>query len=139
MDTKEKSTRVQKSLMFRTVVFVAVLILLLPQTASATEYTSIKSSVVSAPSQTVVLQATRNDNELPPMPLPGQQKKLRGDADGNGLVNYMDALLVLRHSIGLEHLSDATITLCDVDGKKNLSYMDALMILRYSIGLISKL
>ena len=60
---------------------------------------------------------------------------LRGDANGDEKLNYKDALLVLRHSIGLDQLSEAAQALCDVDGKPGLNYRDALMILRASIGL----
>ena len=60
---------------------------------------------------------------------------LRGDANDNGKVNYEDALLVLRWTIGLQVLGDEAIALCDVDGNPGLSYQDALMILRASIGL----
>ena len=88
---------------------------------------------------TVTILIARENNDLPPIPLPGQQKAPRGDADGDGVVNYVDAMLVLRNSVGLVNLSDAAITRCDVDGKKGLSYMDAMLILRYSVGLITKL
>lgn len=108
------------------------------QAVSATEWSVTKSAVITEPIPADVFFSARGSNELPAIPLPGQQIKLQGDADGNGEVNYMDALLVLRHSIGLETLSDAVVARCDVDGRKGLSYMDALLILRYSIGLITK-
>jgi hypothetical protein len=60
---------------------------------------------------------------------------LRGDANGDERVNYSDALLVLRFSIGLEKLSEEAQVLCDVDGNPGLNYQDALKILRASIGL----
>ena len=47
-------------------------------------------------------------------------------------------MLVLRHSVGLEELSDAVVALCDVDNSGSLSYMDAMLILRYSVGLITE-
>lgn len=107
------------------------------QAVSATEWSGPKSVVITEPIPSVVFYAARGSNELPAIPLPGQQKKLQGDADDNGEVNYMDALLVLRHSVGLETLDDTVIARCDVDGKEGLSYMDALLILRYSVGLIT--
>lgn len=112
-------------------------VLLSPQTVSAAEYSRPKSMVFIENIPTVVLHAAKDSNELPVIPLPGQQVRKRGDADGNGEVNYMDALLVLRHSVGLEQLSDSVVTRCDVDCSGDLSYMDALIILRYSIGLIT--
>lgn len=120
MNIKERRTRKisPHKRMIRSVISVLLLfMLLLPQAAFAAQ----------------------NDIELPDMPLPGQQKELRGDADGNGVVNYADALLVLRCSIGLARLTNTVITRCDVDGRKGLTYADALLILRYSIGLETKL
>ncbi len=60
---------------------------------------------------------------------------LPGDANGDGKVNYQDAMLVLRASIGLETLSEESKGLCDVDGKPGINYQDAMLILRASIGL----
>ena len=59
----------------------------------------------------------------------------KGDVNGDGQVNYNDALLVLRASINLETLSEADKFFGDVDGKAGISYNDALKILRSSIGL----
>ena len=109
------------------------------QSVFAAEWNNIKNMVITEQIPLSSLHTARSSNELPAIPLPGQQNKLRGDADGNGNVNYVDALLVLRHSIGLENLDDTTVTLCDVDNSGDLSYEDALMILRYSIGLITDL
>lgn len=109
------------------------------QSVFAAEWNNLKNMVITEQIPLSSLHTARSPNELPAIPLPGQQKKLRGDADGNGNVNYVDALLVLRHSIGLENLDDTTVTLCDVDNSGDLSYEDALMILRYSIGLITDL
>jgi hypothetical protein len=58
---------------------------------------------------------------------------LPGDVDGNGILNYSDALSVLRYSIGLEELENPA--LADVNGDGNVNYADALQILRTSIGL----
>ena len=58
-----------------------------------------------------------------------------GDADGNGTLNYQDALLVLRCSVGLESLPPFAALACDMDGNGTLTYNDALVILRRSIGL----
>ncbi len=67
----------------------------------------------------------------------GQQDPslIPGDANGDGISNYQDALLVLRYSIGLETFSPAAFLTCDMDGTGELNYQDALMILRASIGL----
>ncbi len=65
----------------------------------------------------------------------GAQEKpaLMGDIDGNGVVNYKDAMLVLRVSIGLDTLEDKSIA--DIDGNGAVNYKDAMKILRMSIGL----
>ena len=120
-------------------VIALLLTALLPRTASAAGWSGSLNSAITEPAPGHVWYASKGENELPAIPLPGQQKEKRGDADGNGRINYMDALLVLRYSIGLEELSKNAVTRCDVDNKNGLSYMDALMILRYSIGLLNSL
>ena len=60
---------------------------------------------------------------------------LPGDVDGNGTLNYNDALLILRASIGLATLSAEQQLLADFDGNGRADYNDALAILRKSIGL----
>jgi lysophospholipase L1-like esterase len=61
----------------------------------------------------------------------------KGDVNGDGQVNYNDALLVLRASINLATLSEDDKRFAEVDGKNGISYNDALKILRASIGLDS--
>lgn len=65
----------------------------------------------------------------------GSALTLAGDADGNGKLNYLDALNVLRFTIGLGELEPDTEKACDMDGNGKLTYQDALIILRRSIGL----
>ena len=67
----------------------------------------------------------------------GTQERKLGDADGNGILNYSDALLILRASIGLETLPQEILDICDVSGDGIANYSDALLILRFSIGLIT--
>ena len=67
----------------------------------------------------------------------GTQERMLGDADGNGVLNYSDALLILRASIGLETLPQEILDICDVSGDGIANYSDALLILRFSIGLIN--
>ena len=59
-----------------------------------------------------------------------------GDADNNRTVDYSDALLVLRASIGLETLDPEVLNQADVDNSGVADYADALLILRKSIDLI---
>ena len=63
---------------------------------------------------------------------------LMGDADGNGMVNANDALLILRYSLGIIS-SLACPENCDVDGNGSINANDALMVLRYALGIISSL
>ena len=60
---------------------------------------------------------------------------LPGDANGDGVANYSDALIVLRSSIGLEEVAPNVVAACDMNSDGQLNYSDALIILRRSIGL----
>lgn len=76
--------------------------------------------------------------EIPEEPeAPQTPARKLGDANGDGEVNYQDAMLVLRASIGLETLSPEAEAVSDVDGKPGINYQDAMKILRVSIGLDS--
>ena len=59
-----------------------------------------------------------------------------GDADGNGVVNSADALLIMRYAMGYHDLiSDANLLLCDADGNGVVNSADALLLMRISMGL----
>jgi len=123
--------------LIHTIVAVALILMpLLAQPVSAARWNRSGTFVIAEPSPAGTMLAARDPDELPIIPAPGKPERKQGDADGNGEINYMDALLVLRHSVGLEELSDAAVDLCDVDKSGELNYMDALLILRYSVGLI---
>jgi hypothetical protein len=66
---------------------------------------------------------------------PAKPKLKAGDANGDGKVDYKDAMLVLRASVGLEKLDEDGKTAGDVDGNNKLDYKDAMKILRASVGL----
>lgn len=66
----------------------------------------------------------------------GQQPVVPGDANGDGSVDVTDALLALRHSMGLVQLSESALSACDIDRDGSVSVTDALMILRRAMGLI---
>ncbi|MBO6060782.1 MAG: hypothetical protein J6P98_01515, partial [Clostridia bacterium] len=68
-----------------------------------------------------------------------QPDPIPGDANGDGFVNAVDALLVLRASMGLAQLSEEASTACDVDGSGNTDAADALIIMRFALGLIDTL
>ena len=62
---------------------------------------------------------------------------LCGDADGNDLVNIVDALAVARKVVGLQPPPTVDVTLADVNvNKDGVTIADALHIARYSVGLV---
>jgi hypothetical protein len=62
---------------------------------------------------------------------------LPGDADGNGILDYLDAVLILRASVGLYTLDPVAEALSDVNRNGTVDYLDAVLILRASVGLIT--
>ena len=60
-----------------------------------------------------------------------------GDVDTNGIVNIMDAIMLLRYNAELESLTSAQKLAADVDGNGNISIEDTLLILRYNAELIT--
>ena len=62
-----------------------------------------------------------------------------GDADGDGVVSYMDAMLALQCAVGLGNLSAEAQLACDVDLDGMVTYMDAMLILQCAVGLIPAL
>ena len=63
---------------------------------------------------------------------------LPGDCDLNGTVNIADAVLALRHSMGLITLTGEAFLAGDVDGNGSIAITDAVMIMRYAMGLIDE-
>lgn len=61
---------------------------------------------------------------------------LAGDADGNGSVNIADALLVLRHGMGLLTLGEDAAAACDMNSDGSVNIADALIVLRMAMGLV---
>lgn len=62
---------------------------------------------------------------------------LLGDADGSGVVDYVDAMLVLQYHTGVITNEALTLAQCDVDGSGAVDYVDAMRILQYHTGVIS--
>lgn len=60
---------------------------------------------------------------------------LAGDADLNGSVSIADAILALRHAMGLSQLSGQGFINADVDNNGSVTTADAIMILRMAMGL----
>ncbi|MBR3297840.1 MAG: carbohydrate-binding domain-containing protein [Clostridia bacterium] len=59
-----------------------------------------------------------------------------GDSDGNGSVNMVDAILALRHAMGLEMLGADGIARADIDGNGSISMADAVEIMRLALGIV---
>lgn len=60
---------------------------------------------------------------------------LMGDVTNDGKIDYKDAMLVLRASVGLETLDAKLAVRGDVTGEGKVDYKDAMKILRASVGL----
>jgi hypothetical protein len=69
-------------------------------------------------------------------PALGGSSFLYGDVNRNGTVNVTDAVLVLRHTAGLEALEGDAWYAADVDGSNSINVADAILILRKIVGLI---
>ena len=59
-----------------------------------------------------------------------------GDVNGDGKINYLDAIMVLRHDANIIQLDDSQLKAAEVNGDGKVNYLDAIMILRYEAGII---
>ncbi len=57
-----------------------------------------------------------------------------GDANGDGVVDTSDAVLVMRHALSLTTLSDEAAALCDMNGDGEITILDATLIMRAALG-----
>ncbi len=62
-----------------------------------------------------------------------------GDTNGDGDVDFSDALLILKHDVGLSTLTASQIACSDVNGDGEADFSDAILILKYDVGLIDKI
>lgn len=60
--------------------------------------------------------------------------EVKGDVNGDGIVNSTDALQVLQFSVGKSNLTGSKKTAADVDGNGTVNSSDALTMLCYSVG-----
>lgn len=58
-----------------------------------------------------------------------------GDVDGDGSATSSDALMILRHSVGLSVLSEEQLKTADIDSDNEVTSSDALSVLRISVGI----
>ncbi|MBR2152799.1 MAG: hypothetical protein IJ944_05920 [Clostridia bacterium] len=59
-----------------------------------------------------------------------------GDANGDGFVNAMDAMLISQYYVGLDVEIDIAVS--DVNGDGNVNAMDAMLISQFYVGLIDR-
>lgn len=61
-----------------------------------------------------------------------------GDVDVNGQINAMDALVILKCSVGKYEISELLIKYADVNNDSDINASDALLVLRKSVGKLTK-
>jgi len=62
-----------------------------------------------------------------------------GDVNGDGNINFADAIVLLRFDIGFAELSDYQKSISDVNNDGDVDFADAIKILRFDAGFISSL
>ena len=62
------------------------------------------------------------------------QSGIPGDVDGDGRVTSSDALMIMRHALGVAHLSGAALAAADADGDGNVTAADSLLAMRTAMG-----
>ena len=67
---------------------------------------------------------------------PPPAEHLWGDANGDGIVDTSDALLVMRYVMGLAEISAENLPWVDVNGDGNVDMTDALLIARVVMGIM---
>ena len=68
-----------------------------------------------------------------------QPDGLKGDADGSGEVDYLDAMIVLQYHTGVVGDDALNLAVCDVDDSGEVDYLDAMILLQYHTGVIPEL
>lgn len=58
----------------------------------------------------------------------------KGDCNGDGKVNSLDALQILKYSVGTLNLNETNAKAAEVNKDKKVNSSDALLILKYSVG-----
>ncbi len=61
-----------------------------------------------------------------------------GDINGDGEIDYADAVMALKHDSGLVTLTGDKLTAADVNSDGEVDFNDAVLILKYDSGLISE-
>ena len=63
---------------------------------------------------------------------------LLGDADSNGEVDNIDAMLILQYHTGVIEEDELDLSVCDVDNNGVVDNIDAMMVLQYHTGVITE-
>ena len=64
---------------------------------------------------------------------------VKGDANGDGSVDSMDATLIVLYDAGLRELTAQQIAACDLNGDGEVDTLDATLIFKYDAGLIDSI
>jgi len=60
---------------------------------------------------------------------------MKGDVNGDGNVDIVDALFIVQYTVGMKTLSAAQLAAADVNGDGQVTIVDALFIAQYTVGL----
>ncbi|HOZ54627.1 MAG TPA: SH3 domain-containing protein [Clostridia bacterium] len=60
----------------------------------------------------------------------------KGDTNGDGVVNTIDALRVLKHDVGKISITGDLLKSCDINSDGSVNTIDALRLLKFDVGLI---
>jgi len=78
-----------------------------------------------------------NNREMAPGDITARSANtLQGDVDGDSAIDGFDAVLVLRHDVGLSILTGSGLANADTDNSGDVDGYDAVLILRCDVGLI---
>ena len=70
--------------------------------------------------------------------LGAEEVALLGDADGNGVVNTLDAMMILQYYTNVITAEQIILDNCDVDGNGVVNTVDAMLVLQYYTGDITE-
>ena len=58
----------------------------------------------------------------------------KGDCNGDGVTNSLDAAVILRYTVGQYNLKDSYFKAGSISSNDNVTSLDAAKILRYAVG-----
>ena len=60
-----------------------------------------------------------------------------GDVNGDGDIDFADAILLLKHDVGLKKIPDYLKEIADVNNDGDVDFADAIQVLKYDVGMES--